>query len=235
MKDSKSRENVIIYAILAFTTLFFLGIFHLTHSEFFIELAVLPIEILVTVFILDRFLRGREARARRLRLRHIKSYLFRSDLRRLFIANVNACARPNVSMAFIRSASLEELKARRAEAVRVEYSGPAAMDAIIAEYVAAEAVWKQFLELAIANEFEDVFQAMVYLLHFIADVRRFRESHPDASFAEYARTRPHLQARLEKVLGDGIRAFLDYAIELKAQQPELFAEVFGDYAEDAAA
>lgn len=235
MKDCKSLENAIIYAVLALATLIFLFLYHLTRVEFLIELAALPVEILVTVFILDRFLRGREARARRLRLRHIKSYLFRSDLRRLFVANVNACARPNVSMAFIRSASLEELKARRAEAARVEYSGPAAMDAIIAEYVAAEPVWKQFLELAIANDFEDVFQAMVYILHFIADVRQFREKHPDASFAEYAGTRPHLQARLEKVLGDGIRAFLDYAIELKEQQPELFAEVFGSYAEDAAA
>lgn len=235
MSDTKFRENAIIYVILLSATAFFLYLHHLTQAEIMIEFGAMPVEILVTVFILDRFLRGREARARRLRLRHIKSYLFRSDLRHLFIANVNACARPNVSMAFIRSASLEDLKARRAEAARVEYASSAAMDAIIAEYVAAEPVWKQFLELAIANDFEDVFQTMVYILHFIADVRQFHENHPDGSFAEYARTRPHLQARLEKVLGDGIRAFLDYAIELKERQPELFAEVFGNYVEDAAA
>ncbi len=232
MADARAKENIVIYAVLALATAIIVFLYHLTQNEFLLELSSLPAEILVTVFILDRFLRNREARARRQRLRHIKGYLFRSDLRRLFIANVNACVRPNVSMSFIRSASLEELKARRQAAARVEYAGPEAMDAIVAEYVAAEPVWKQFMDIAIANDFDDIFQAMVYILHFVADVRQFREAHPGESFARHVQAHAHLQERMEKVLGDGIRAFLDYAIELKELQPELFTEVFGRAVED---
>lgn len=232
MASDHSKDNVVIYAILALATALILYVYRWTQYEFLLELSALPVEILVTVFILDRFLRRREARARRQRLRHIKGYLFRSDLRRLFVANVNACARPDVSMSFIRSASLEELKDRRQAAARVEYPGPEAMDPIIGEYIAAESVWQRFMDIAIANDFDDIFQAMVYILHFIADVRQFQERHPGQSFARHAQSHPRLRERMEKVLGDGIRAFLDYAIELKAEQPDLFAEVFGSYGED---
>jgi len=232
MASDHSKDNVVIYAILALATAAILYLYRLTQNEFLLELSSLPVEILVTVFILDRFLRRREARARRQRLRHIKGYLFRSDMRRLFVANVNACARPDVSMSFIRSASLEELKARRQAAARVEYPGPEAMEPIVAEYVAAEPVWKRFMDIAIANEFDDIFQAMVYILHFVADVRQFQERHPGESFARHAQSHPRLRDRMEKVLGDGIRAFLDYAIELKEHQPDLFTEVFGGHGEE---
>ena len=35
--------------------------------------------------------------------------------------------------------------------------------------------------------------------------------------------------RVMKVLGDGIRKYLEYAIELKEKQPELFNQVIADY------
>ena len=34
---------------------------------------------------------------------------------------------------------------------------------------------------------------------------------------------------MHKVLGDGVRSFLDHAIELKEQQPEMFEEIPADY------
>jgi len=36
-------------------------------------------------------------------------------------------------------------------------------------------------------------------------------------------------ARVTRILGDGIRKYLDYAIELKEKQPELFSQVVGGY------
>ena len=37
-------------------------------------------------------------------------------------------------------------------------------------------------------------------------------------------------ARTHRIIGDGIRRFLDYAIELKEKQPEMFGEMMADYA-----
>ena len=35
--------------------------------------------------------------------------------------------------------------------------------------------------------------------------------------------------KVNKVLGDGIQKFLDYIIELKEQQPQMFYELISDY------
>lgn len=67
---------------------------------------------------------------------------------------------------------------------------------------------------------------------FIEDVKLFKKKNPDQLFIRYAMTQPRLMNKVEKVLGDGIRAFLDYAIQLKEHQPEMFEEVFGSYDEE---
>lgn len=231
----KSKENVVIYCILILSTVVLLYLHRVTHFDYLLELSGAPFEILVTVFILDRFLRARESRERRRRLLYIKSIMFRSDMRGMFIENVNAVKIPDVSMKFIRAASLAELKARRANADKVVYPSPESMEPIIMEYVQAEHVWKNFMDLAIANDFDDVFQGMVYIMNFVEDVKHFKKKYPDRLFIHHAMKHPHLMRKVEKVLGDGIRAFLDYAIQLKEHQPEMFEEVFSSYEEEPAA
>ncbi len=231
----RSKENIVIYCILVLSTAALLYLHHVTKFDYLLELSGAPFEILVTVFILDRFLRGREAREKRRRLFYIKSLMFRSDMRDMFAKNVDAVKYPDVSMRFIRNATLAELKAHRALATRTEYPTPESMEPIIMEYVRAEHVWKNFMDLAIANDFDDVFQGMVYILNFVEDVKLFKKKNPDQLFIHHAMKHPHLMRKVEKVLGDGIRAFLDYAIQLKEQQPEMFDEVFLSYDEEPAA
>jgi hypothetical protein len=38
-----------------------------------------------------------------------------------------------------------------------------------------------------------------------------------------------LMQKVLKIVGDGIRKYLEYAIELKEKQPELFDQVIADY------
>jgi len=38
-----------------------------------------------------------------------------------------------------------------------------------------------------------------------------------------------MMIKVRKVLGDGIQRFLDYVIELKEEQPDLFDQVISDY------
>ena len=64
----------------------FLVVEHFTHVEFFLHLAAIPLEVLVAVFIVEKMLERREAQERRRQLMFIKSHMFRTDMRGIFIS-----------------------------------------------------------------------------------------------------------------------------------------------------
>ena len=225
----KTLRAAAFYAVFPAVSFFFLIVEHLTHIEFFLHLAAIPLEVMVAVFIVERFLERRERRDKRRQLMFIKSYMFRSDMRNLFIANFAALKSPAVTMAGIRAASIHELQKMRREAEEVEYRAPEDMEPVIMEYVKAQHVWKSFMERAISNDFEEIFHDMIYILHFIFDVQTFRDGNPGKLFMTEAAKNEVLMSKVMKVLSDGIRRFLDYAIELKEKQPHMFDDVFADY------
>jgi len=94
----------------------------------------------VAVFIVEKMLEHRETKEKRRQLMFIKSHMFRSDTRSLFIANFRGLKRPAITMARIKDASLEDLRAMRREADYLEYSSPEGMEGIIREYVKAQPV-----------------------------------------------------------------------------------------------
>jgi hypothetical protein len=132
-------------------------------------------------------------------------------------------------MTRIKAASLEELRAMRETAKNVEYKSLEAMEPVIMEYVKAEKVWRDFMERAITYNFENIFFDMIYIIHFLYDVKLFKENNPDKLFVREAEKRDILMQKVRKVLHDGIMAFLNYAIELKEKQPAMFDEVMADY------
>jgi len=207
----------------------FLIVEHLTHVEFFLHLAAIPLEVLVAVFIVEKMLERRETKERRRQLMFIKSHMFRTDMRGLFIANFRGLKTPAVTMSQIRLAALEELRRMRREAERLEYRSAEAVEGIIAEYVKTQPVWTSFMERAITYNFENIFLDMIYILHFINDVKAFKERHPDKLFIHEAEKSERLMTKVNKVLGDGIQKFLDYAIELKEKQPKVFVDLMTDY------
>jgi hypothetical protein len=218
-----------VYLLFIAAAALFLIIEHLTHIEFFLHLAAIPIEVMVAVFIVEKFLERKEQGEKRRQLMFIKSYMFRSDMRNLFIANFKALQSPALAFAQIRTAGLEELKAMRQMAEQVEYKSPGAMESVVMEYVKGQSVWMSFMERAISYNFEEIFHDMIYILHFINDVRAFKEANPQRLFIEAAQRNGEMMEKARKVLGDGIRRFLDYAIELKEKQPEMFRDVLADY------
>jgi hypothetical protein len=207
----------------------FLLLEHWIHWEFFWHLAAIPLEILMAVFIVEKFLESREAKEKRRQLMYIKSYMFRSEMRSLFIADFAALKTPPVTMRIIRNATLEELGDMRRRAETIEYASLEAMEPVIDEYVRAERVWHEFKERAITYNFENIFLDMIYILHFIYDVKLFKERNPVKLFILEAAKRDELMAKTRKVLTDGIKRFLEYAIELKESRPEMFDEMMVDY------
>ncbi len=79
--------------------------------------------------------------------------------------------------------------------------------------------------------FEDIFNNMIYILHFIHDVKAFKERNKDQPFIYEAQKREWQMRKVRTILEDGIRKFLDYAIELKKGQPEVFMDLMEDYAQ----
>lgn len=225
----KGIKHIEFYIGLIAFSVIFLFIERLTHIEFMYHLAAIPLEILVGGFIAEKFLKKREVRDKRQQLMFIKSYMFRTAMRPLFIGNFAALESPSISMSRIRQATIEDLMKIREEAKLIKYRSTEDMELVIMEYVKAEHVWHSFMERAITYNFEEIFHDMIYILHFINDVKLFKEINPDKLFIHEAQSQEILMKKVWKVLGDGIQKFLDYAIELKKKQPTLFEDLISDF------
>ena len=220
--------TLLVFGLLALSgTLLYLE--ELTHLEFLLHLAAIPLEILLGAVLVERYLIRSEKIKRARQLMFIKSCLFRSDMRMVFLTNFAALERPAISMSSIRSASLAELNKLRESVQILEYRSPEDMELVIMEYVNAYAVFHKFMEWAVENDFERIFEDMIFIMHFIQDVRLYKQLNPNYIFIVYAKTNPAVMVKVNKVLGDGIVKFLDYAIELKEKQPKVFDELLSDY------
>ena len=232
MRHSKSeRRPLFLLMILLLPALsgLFLWLEHLTHFEFLLHVAAIPLEILVGAFLVERWVARTERDGKRRQLMYLKSYLFRSEMRNVFVSNFAGLASPPISLAWIRRATLEELCAVRAGITTLEYRSDEDLELIIGEYVRARRVFQTFMEWAVTNDFEAIFHDMIYILHFIQDVQLFQEQNPGRSFVAETRLHPRLAAKTEKILRDGVVKFLDYAIELRQKEPEVLEELLEDY------
>jgi hypothetical protein len=226
----KLRENLVVYtAAIALSAIFLLIYYFAGHIEFMLHLAAIPLEVLVVVFIIEKLLDAKEKSERKNHLAYMKECIFRSDMRNLFAANFAALKSPAISISQIREMSLEQLKQVRESAETVEHKSLDAMEPVIMEYVKAQPVWKNFMDLAMGFGFDMVLKDMVYIMHFINGVKVFKEKNPDKSFVYEATKKEWLMQRVDKILGDGIRSFLDFAIELKEKQPDMLLEMISDY------
>jgi hypothetical protein len=228
-RSLQTVKNVELYFGLVAASGIILIFHHYLHLEFLLHLAAIPLDILIAVLIVERYLENHEQKEKRRQLMYIKSFMFRSEMRNLFITNVHALKTPALTMTRIKAASVDELRAMRTAAEEIEYKSLEAMEPVIMEYVKAESVWHSFMERAIAYNFDGIFFDMIFILHFIYDVKLFKENNPEKLFILEAEKRDVLMVKACKVLHDGIKAFLDYAIELKTKQPAMFDEVMADY------
>lgn len=233
MRLSYEQERRIVFVLvgtgLPVLSAFFLWLEHLTHQEFLLHLAAIPLEILLGAFLIERWLARKEKEGKRRQLMYLKSYLFRSEMRDVFVSNFNALAQPAISLAWIRGATLPELVRARGAITALQYRSPQATEEVLAKYVQARHAWQTFMEWAAAHDFESIFHDMIFILHFTQDFQLFKQNHPDRLFVDYAHSHPRLAAKIEKVLRDGVVKFLDYAIELKQKEPEVFEELLDDY------
>jgi len=199
------------------------------HYEFLLHLAAIPLEILLGAVLVERFLSWHAKTKKRHQLMYIKSYFFRTEMRRVFILNFGALKDPEISIEGIARASAAELRTMRKRLAEPKYGSPAELEPVLDAYVESRGVFQSFMEWAISNDFEGIFHNMIDLLHFIEDIRLFKSQHPGKLFAEEAVRNPQSAKRMYAVLREGVSKFLDYAIELSEKQPIVFTELMNDY------
>ena len=197
--------------------------------DFFDELAAIPLEILLGVLVARGYIARANREKKKHQLMYIKGYLFRSQMRNLFVANFNALKEPQIQMSEIRQMSLAELFALRDNLGELKYKSERAREQVLVEYINATEVFQGFMDWAIANEFDPIFDDMIFLLHFIQDVKLFKEHNPKKLFITAMKNNAEIMAKVDKVLSDGVLSFLNYCIELKEKNQKMFDEITADY------
>jgi len=208
---------------------FFLYLEHVTHVEFLLHIAAIPLEILLGGILVEQYLGQREKKRRARQLMFLKSCLFRSEFRALYLANFGALAYPVIGMEDIKCASTKELNGWLNEVDNARYHSPEAIEAVLIEYVNAYPTFNRFLEWAIANDDERIFHDMIMLMHFIHDIQLFKSIHPDKLFINKAIGNQELMNKIIKTLTAGIKSFLRFSIELQENDPDLFLTMMDDY------
>ncbi len=227
----KFTKKIWLYVCLIFISVFFLFVHWLTHNEFSLHLAAIPIEIMFGALLIERILERKRKAEQSKRLMHFRCYLFRSRLRNIFLANLNALKFPIISISKIKNASLEELKQMRKDANHIEYASLNAMETIITEYIPAYHAFYSFMEWTIIHDIDSGFKNMIYILHFIEEVKLFKHNNPDTPYVNEAQKKRSLMKKVKKVLAEGLINFLEFLIELKKKEPALFYELLADYEE----
>ncbi len=227
----KLTKKVWLYVCLISVSVFFLFVHWLTHIEFTLHLAAIPIEILFGALLIEKILERKKKTEQSKRLMYFRCYLFRSRLRNIFLANLNALKFPALSISKIKSASLNDLKQFRKDANHIEYLSLEAMEMIIVEYIPAYHAFYSFMEWTIIHDIDFGIENMIYILHFIEEVKLFKHNNPDTLFVNEAQKQRSLMKKTKKVLAEGLFKFLDFLIELKKKDPALFYELLADYEE----
>ena len=223
------KDKLWIILVLLLLAGIFFALDYFFHHHFFLHLAAIPLEILLAVVIVEHFLSHKEKTNKKYQLFLIKSYLFRSEMKRLFICNLISLQSPEITMNRIRGMTLKELKDLRSNLGDLTYKSHLHLEKVIQEYIRAKNVFQFFMEWAIENNVEYIFKDMIYVMHYIQDVVLFKEHHPGELFIQEEKDKPELIEKTSRIIRNGIEHFLDYVIELKQCDSTMLNSLLSDY------
>ena len=222
------KEFLLYYVVLIIASATFLVIYEIYHIEFMLHLAAIPFEILIAVFIIDVLLRKREIMDKRRRTIAVAITLFGSEMGRFDDACFHAIRSPLITLSTIANSSIEELKQIRIASDTIEYGSPEEMELAIKECVNIEHIWRSLLESAVAYDIEEMYLNTLNILNFIHDVKVYREGHPDMPFIHFAQQDERILKRVKEVIKLDVQKFLNYAIELKENHPDMLSQFLSE-------
>ena len=222
------KEFLPYYVTLIIASAILLVIYEIYHIEFLLHLAAIPWEILIAVFIVDILLRKREGSDKRRRTISVAITLFGAEMGRFYDSCFRAIKSPLITLPIIANSSIEELKQIRIASNTIEYRSPEEMELAIKECVNIEHIWRSLLESAVSNDIEEMYLNTLQILNFVHDVKAFKESHPSEPFIRLAEQDERTMKRIKEVIRLTVQKFLDYAIELKQNHPEMLDQFLSE-------
>jgi len=223
------KDKLWIILVLLLLAGIFFTLDYIFHHHFFLHLAAIPLEIILAVVLVEHFMSLKNEANRKHQLFLIKSYLFRSEMKNLFICNITSLQCPEITISGIRGMTLKELKDFRNNIGDLTYKSHLHLDKVIQEYVKARNVFQFFLNWAIEHKMDYIFKDMIYILHFIQDVILYNEQNPGKLFIQEVKTKSALIENASRVVREGVERFLDYIIELKQGNPTILDNLLSDY------
>ncbi len=223
------KEKLLVIIALLLLAGIFIFLDYTFHYHFFLHLAAIPLEIILAVIVVEHFLARKEKANRKYQLFLIKSYLFRSEMKNLFVCSLISLKSPEISISKTRTMALKELEDLRSNMGDLTYKSSLHLEKVIQEYVKAKNVFQFFLNWAIEHKIEAIFEDMIYILHFIQDVTLFNEQNLDKMFIDEAKSKPELLEKTRCVVRNGVVKFIDYIVELKQNDPALLDNLLSDY------
>ncbi len=223
------KDKLWIILVLLLLAGIFFTLDNIFHYHFFLHLAAIPLEIIFAVVLVEHFMSLKDEANKKYQLFLIKSYLFRSEMKNLFICNLISLQGPEITISGIRGMTLKELKDFRNNIGDLTYKSHLHLDKVIQEYVKAKNVFQFFLNWAIEHKMDYIFKDMIYILHFIQDVILYNEQNPGKLFIQGEKAKPELIEKASRVIREGVERFLDYIIELKQNSPTILDSLLSDY------
>ena len=152
MKRDHERERrgalLLVATGLPALSALFLWLEHVTHFEFLLHLAAIPLEILLGAFLVERWLARKEKEGKRRQLLYLKSYLFRSEMRQVFLSNFERAGRAgDLDRGDPRGDAARAAPAARRDQ-RVAYRSDEDMERVVLEYARARHAFQVFMEWA---------------------------------------------------------------------------------------
>lgn len=218
----KRKYYILLSVILVSIAGIFLYMESVTHNEFLLHLAAIPIEILVAAIIVERLLSLTDRNKKRRRLTDMLFVQYGMEMSSLLAASFEAVESHSLSMSQIESASIQELKKLRDDAATIKYKSIELIEVAVEEYVKSQHIWKTYLDRAIEYDLEEAYQNMMHVLYFIDYVELFKKNNPDRLLIDEIRDNKLVREKAEELLGFGIRRFLDVAIELRKKKRDAF-------------
>jgi len=223
-----NRDFLPYYVVLITASAILLVIYEISHIDFMLHLAAIPFEIIIGVFIVDMLLRKREIVAKRKRTIAVAITMFGSEMGRFDDACFQAIRSPLITLSTIANSSIKDLKQIRIASDTIEYGSPEEMELAVKECVNIEHVWRSLLESAVAFDIEETYLNTLHILNFVHDVKVFKESHPNEPFIHFAQQDEQVLKGVKEVISFTVQRFLDYAIELKENHPDMLHQFLSE-------
>lgn len=177
----------------------------------------------------------KERKIKEEQLRHIKSYVFHSRMRTLFITNFMAIKSSSISLRNLLKAD-PKIPIVKPDSELIHYETQRAKIGVIHEYVKAKDVWERFLELGIMFGFDHIVKEMTKILQLVAEVKEIfpPESIDNMPAHEFAAQltqdrRTDLVDQFEPIIATGIIKFHEYLEDLRQSDQKLFHNLLDFY------